>query len=323
MPRRASQHDPKFSPADRRAAIAAHAGDRPDDEQRPCARGDWCTSDDTITRWEDGKRAVTPARGPRTFCETDRAEIRDALASFPRKWDQLHAELRKLSTGGQQHRGKASAPPLEYRADVDALMRLLADIAISWNDRVGQTPGTGVDVFPDLDAETRFRCGYRIVAEAARQLRPRLDTLLGLPPGWMVRVIPAWLDDDQLARWPDAEVVAADASGPVVRTRLDGAAAGLEILHLDYRCRSVLGETDPKPESLDGVRCYNCHRMSLRRADPPQKADDPEWYSQCRRAVCSHKMTEPDYRTHVARLAATARGRTTTPCLDLRGLHAL
>lgn len=334
MPRRArQQQETRFGGTERRAVIAARhdpaaAGD---DDQRPCARGDFCASENTVTRWADGQREVTPDTSYRAFCDADRAAIRDALAAFPGKWDQLAAELGEHGSDRQHQRGKLPSAPMEYRGDVDALMRLLTDILLSWHARIAEIPGAGVEPFPPMDARARFRGGGNVLYWAAHDLAPRVDALIGLGPRLMLRTIsPArWrdllaVDPAAVAMLPGAHREATLESGEViVSARLDGTRAGLEILSLEYRCRAVLGETDPKAESLDGVRCYKCQQPNtLVRADPPEKPGDPEYYSRCRRGSCGHQMTEAEYRRQVARLFAAQGGRIITPVLEADGIPA-
>jgi hypothetical protein len=321
LPRRARQkEDIRFVPSEWRPAPPERGGD-----QRDCGRGDYCSSDKAVTRWADGQREVTPDTSYQAFCDTDRAEIRDALAAFPARWDDLAAELGEHGAGSQDRHGKMASAPMEYRGDVDALMRLLADTVLSWHARVALIPAAGVEPFPGLDSGTRFRCGHRILSEASADLTPRLDALIGLPAERMLRTVTAACWDDLLAGTPEAcarfpgalRKFTLESGEVVISTLLDGARAGLEILHLDYRCRDILGETDPKPETLDGVRCYRCQEVNtLVRAELPEKPGDPEYWSRCRKRSCGHQMTEAEYRRHVGRLFAAEGGRIITPVLE-------
>lgn len=288
----------------------------PGDDDQPCARGDWCTGPGTVTRWRDGIRTVEPERGPRTFCETDRAEIRDALAGLPDKHLELQAELTEPATGRRHQEGKLTVAPLPIREDVDALMVLLVDVLSSWNDRVADLPSSGAWRVTETNPRTRYRYGHKILTDAVDQLTPRLTALLSLEPRPMDRTVPsAALMSDALP--DDTTVVRVLGDLAVVRRRLGGAAAGLEILALHYRCLQTLGETKARPEDLDGVACYQCHQVSLCRADPPDRPGDVEWYSRCKRGSCGHRMTEAQYRVHVTRLAAAAGGRKIiTPALE-------
>lgn len=293
MPRNARPQAPKRQRASERAEPPRDPGDG----DRPCARGDYCTSPDTIIKWENGERiVVTVARGPRPFCDDDRADIRDSLTSWPAKYAELAAELGEPAAGRQRRHGKLSAPPLPIRADIDALMRRITDLVMDWNDRVALLPGANIDPVYEPDPAVRYRRGRDIVTRACGQLVPRLTALLGLEPAGM---------------WVTAR------DGGLEHVTMSGADAGLAILRTDYVVRLVLGEIEPKPEVLDGIRCYQCGHISLARAPLPLKPGDVVYYSRCRRRSCRHQLTEPDYRRHVARLyAAAGGGRIVTPILE-------
>lgn len=300
------------------------------DGRRDCARGDWCSSDEAVTRWEDGQRIVTPERGYRPFCDSDRAAIRDALASFPRRWTDLTRELGERASATAQRRASRESAPMEYRADVDALMRLMVDSCVSWHDRVAAVPGAGLEPFPgapdpEKQAEMRFRRGFYILAGCADALAPRLDVLVGLPPAPMSRTLSATAWAEVLARipracehYPSASRLRTLGSGDAeIVTWLDGTRAGLEILHLDYRCQSTLGEIPPKAEPLDGVRCYKCQQVNtLVRAELPSDPAATVYWSRCKRRSCGHQLTERQYQQHVARLYAAEGGRIITPVLE-------
>ncbi len=275
-------------------------------EQRACARGDYCKS--ATVRWEDDKRVVFPALGYRAFCEADRADIVTALASFGDMYPQLHAELGEH--GSQQSPIRSPfGPQLPVRGDVDAVMRRLVLVLTSWEARVR--------AIARLEDAPSTRDLAAVVTRASTTLHRHVDALLALEPAWMARTIPADRAGNEMVlirreHWDDdRHLLTGDVT---VLNQLDGATAGLEILHLHSRGRSVLGEIEPRPDNLVGVACYRCQRKALRRADPPRRDDEPLWYSRCK--MCEHQMTEPQYREHVARLAALVGGRKVTPMLE-------
>ncbi len=251
-----------------------------------------------------------PALGYRAFCEPDRADIVTALAAFPDLYPQLHDELGEASSQTSPVRSPFG-PQLPVRVDVDAVMRKLVVVLTSWEQRV-RTVAQLADPPKDNDPAA-------VVARASTTLHRHVDALLSLEPEWMSRTVPAPRAGNDMVlirreHWdPDANVLTGDVT---VLDRLDGAHAGLEILHLHYLCRSVLGEIEPRPENLPGVACYRCGHKALRRADPPAADESLLMYSQCK--VCGHQLTEPAYRDHVKRLAALVGGRKLTPILELQ-----
>ena len=160
---------------------------------------------------------------------------------------------------------------------------------------------------------------------AAAVLHRNVDALLALEPAWMIRYAPAGrLRDNQLTAmqavhrldyWDERRSAIPDIEVRIY-DELDGARAGLEILHLHHVCRRILGEIDRKPDNLPGVACYRCQHKALRRADPPLRANDPVYYSRCK--VCDHQLTEPEYRDHVKRLAALVGGGKVRARLELQ-----
>jgi hypothetical protein len=105
----------------------------------------------------------------------------------------------------------------------------------------------------------------------------------------------------------DAEIVRVGPDFIAAMAELDGAAAGLAILHLHYWDRAVLLETPARPEELLGVDCRACSLRALRRAEPAWYSGDPDYYSEC--AECGDLMTENDYRLWVGQLHAYQRAR--------------
>jgi hypothetical protein len=312
LPRR-TRREPRFDAAQRRAAVQAHTDPgTPDQDQRPCACGDHC--EERTEKYSGGTRVITAKLGYRAFCDADRGRISDQLGELPGQYEQLAGEYRVLASAARQQHGKASAPPLLIRGDVDALMREMANRLASWANRVSGVARLAPVTSPD--PVTLLREGARITAEAVDRLQEgtHLSALLALGPAPMGRSYPERVYARIRGDLPAGHWIIVEAGGYVtIRAGLDGAWAGLEILQLRHWCRAVLGETTPRPEDLLGVACYNCQHRRLRRADQ-DRADEREFYSVCRR--CRHKMKPAEYRQHIVRLAAGQGGRRVTPVLQ-------
>jgi hypothetical protein len=126
-------------------------------------------------------------------------------------------------------------------------------------------------------------------------------------PGTVVAPAPDLIPADVETGNGDAEIVRMGAGYVGIFVRRDGAAAGLDVLHLHYWCRAVLQDTPARPEELLGVECRACSLLALRRADPPWFASDPGYHSEC--ASCGDLMTEGDYALWTGQLAAYHRAR--------------
>jgi hypothetical protein len=290
-------------------------------EERACARDKYCK--EAAVRWEDDDRIAEPKLGYRAFCETDRADIVTALTAFPGQYRQLRADLYQIRASGQLP-GAAFGSRLPLYADIDAAARRMHFVLTSWEARVRGVPRIDVTAPGEADDGGDPDDGLAAeVRQAAEILHRNVDAMLALDSQPMIRYLPAArLRDDMLIAMPAAhptdywderrKVLVGDLR---VFENLDGARAGLEILHLDYRVRLILGQIEGKPDNLPGIACYRCHYKALRRADTPRTDDEPLWYSQCK--VCGHQMSEIDYREHVTRLAAMTGGRKITPALTL------
>jgi hypothetical protein len=244
--------------------------------QRECARAEWCR--DYFLETEDGQTVRKGALGPRAFCDADRTDIGDALAQLPGYWIHLRAGLGMPSMDGL-HVRMPFGPRVPIRLDIDAQMRLIIETLCSWEERVRDTGRLTL-----LDTPlSRWRRGGKAIAQSARILGAHLDVLLALGDGPMARL----------------------RNGVMTIEDLDGAAAGLEVLHLKYRARSILGETTPPPVGLEGIQCrrQSCDlRNTLYRAEPPQHEGAAAYWSVC--AACGDRMTETEYRLWTRRCAA-------------------
>lgn len=257
----------------------------PDEGQRPCARDLWCASSVIVT--EDGKQVRRPALGYQSFCPRDREHIARCLDELPGLYVRLHAELGQKGTATGERVRMSKSAPIPLSVSIDALMRSITESLYSWHERVAAVACLS---FPSADLSRRRRDGLA-VDRAVTVLGGHLDALLALGP------------EDMWRTRPEGRVI----------EELDGAAAGLEVLHIHYRCRSVLGETRAKPEELIGIPCRadGCGIRGLRRCDPPSDSDDPGYWSEC--TACGDRMNEADYREWTALCAAYERNRVKVP----------
>jgi hypothetical protein len=277
--------------------------------QRRCARSEWCKDYELS---DDGQRLG--ALGPRAFCDADRKDISDALDDLPAYYIWLWAELGSPAVDGLRMH-MPFGPRLPLRADIDALMRLTAETLCSWEERVRDVARLTI-----LDSQlSRQRREGKAVVQAARTLGAHLDVLLALAAVPMTRMLTSAQAEDWLTD-PRADVCTTGNAPSLLP--LDGADAGLEILDLKRRARSVLGETKAPPIPLVGVVCRRkaCDLRALYRADPPQHEKAKEHWSVC--AGCGDLMTETEYRQWVRRCASYERGVRTVPVLENLPGHA-
>lgn len=259
--------------------------------ETPCAQGPFCASATT-----DAEGARLPALGPRALCDADRGKVEAAIPDLPRLYVALHGELGRPAQGGTPVRSPFG-PRLGLRGDVDAVMRLYAEVLTSWHERVAAV----ASLVPPPEASARP--GWYVNA-AVRALAPRVDVLIALPAEPMRRAMSlreALLDDEvpgivrsvYAATWPD----------------LHGGHAGVEILRLQRLARRILGETRERPVELLGVPCRDpeCDMLALRRAELPSDPAAPAWWSEC--TQCGDRMDEEEYRDWTKRYARWAQGR--------------
>jgi hypothetical protein len=302
-------------PRDYRSATAHAVAEAPAsaEGQRLCSRGQWCQGR-TVTVI-NGERVTAPALCYQAFCRSDWDLIGNCLRDLPGIYLRLEHELAQPAvTEANVH--VPFGPSVPVRLDVDAAMRLTAALLAMWESRVrtakyGSPRPPAPVVAPGA------------VRDAAQTLTRNLSVLLALQPGWMTHNVslhpgrhgqPASISDAILDEHGDAEIVRVGADFIGLFIQRDGAAAGLEILHLHYWDRAVLRETPARPEELIGVECRACSLRALRRAEPAWFTGDPGYYSQC--AECGDLMSEDDYHMWVGQLHAYERARlAATPVL--------
>jgi hypothetical protein len=255
---------------------------------------------------EAGETRHEPALGPRLFCDRDRGHIARSLEELPEQYLRLSLELGKPNMRGTSVR-VPFGPRVPIRVDVEALMSLMAETLVSWHERVADVARLD---FPSSRL-SRLRRESRAVGRAAQVLAAHLDAMLALPPQPMSR---AW-DLRALDSLPEGATGVVRSVFADVTIDLSGADAGLEVLHVRYLARALLGETRQKPEELVGVPCRdpdgNCGWRTVYRAELPSHEDAPVFWTECAR--CGDKMSESEYREWVALCAAYERHRRKEP----------
>jgi hypothetical protein len=174
----------------------------------------------------------------------------------------------------------------------------MAAILAGWEIRVRK-----IARFSRPDPQARIGTP-QAVRDTSRFLRAHIRALLTLDREPMRRTFSLPLPEEIAARIADEPSFGTGTGYVSVLLEVGGEEAGREILHLHYRCRSLLLETDP-PADLLIPPCRRCYHRSLRRAWP---TGTREVYSRCDR--CGDEMTSADYDVNARRrLAAEQRGR--------------
>jgi hypothetical protein len=271
----------------------------PDDtsDTTACARGTWCLDRSVTT--EQGERVITPAQTARVFCDSCERDVSYKLGELPGLALLLAVSIGIPAQGSVAIR-VPFGPKLPIRADVDALLRLAVDVAVSWQGRVAAAERlTPVDIaYARSVALTR---GPLLVRRAVQVLEGRIPALLALGPARMSRpapIVPV-LPGTEL---PDTITT----TGAFESHDLDGAWAGNEIIRVHHLARAAVGVADPKPARLPGVPCRrrSCDAFTLRRAPLPDKPEDTAYWSEC--DVCGDLMTDAEYRSWTKRYAIYA-----------------
>jgi hypothetical protein len=274
--------------------------------QHPCARGRWCASAKNAEQ-PDGTTVRVPGFTYQTFCQPCTDSIVEALTALPGAYARIEKEYGTPVRRGDHAIRAPFGPSVPIRLDVDALQREAPPVIGGWAARVRAVPGL------QLSAPQHAPRTPEGFAEACKVLRLHPGPLLSLQAGWMTRTYRLPLSEDTEALVADKEIIHIGDDFVTVQVPCDGATAGSEILGLQRRATSVLGEMRTKPVELIGVPCRadGCGWLTLARAEPPSDPDDPGDYSVCLR--CRHRMGEADYREWVALCAAYERNKRRKP----------
>lgn len=225
-----------------------------DEGLHDCARGERCAARKTVAG-DGGARVIVPAQTYRAFCEADRDRIKDCLEDLPARYGELRARIGdKGRADGPRVSGGGKNPPVPINLGVDALIRQIEEIVLSWDERVRAVARLADLAAPSHAAAVTAACGL---------LTGHVDALLGLDNDWMARTM-------DLARH---EHLPEDANGWVhpaaewilYHTDLGGEHAGREVLNLHHRCLKVLGRTPLHHDLI--VPCWECGERALHRHD--------------------------------------------------------
>lgn len=255
-------------------------GDGWDDDEtagRPCACGRDCAERDY---------QGNPQRGPRPFCRTDEVHVGAVIRGLPERYTEL--SLRLVPSGQQDERvsGGSREAPAPLDLEVQAHMRHLVLVAVTWEWAVRDAAGLSQpDLCPACDGYGAITAGQVTAAcdtchgdgmvssrdgvvlqRACRLLagqdggRPGyLVTLLSLPPLRVTRPVPGNRAIRDLA---PGSVIRVDSSGDAwEEVDADGTAAGLEFLRVNGRVRAMLGLSLQKRRVP--VRCDGCQQLTL------------------------------------------------------------
>lgn len=294
------------------------------DGQHECRRDPaWLCAGYRFEQHEDGTFTRHPGLTPRPFCEACERKLSAALGELPGDYERLAeavGERPVLATGSRS----AFGPRTEYRDDVDALMGEISAALGMWAERVRPVARLSVPQYPPGTPER--------VAEDAGVLARNLSVLMARqsekrPRTYQLR--PTRRGDGELspeleALIGDDEFVRAGVDFVTVRTSRDsdGAAAGNEILNLQYRVKRILGETAPPRESIDGVPCRECEAFTLERAEPPSDPKVKPARSKCSNPACGDVMDDDEFAQWAKRYAAWAEGAGLPACRKCqRGDH--
>ncbi|MEU7831360.1 hypothetical protein [Nonomuraea sp. NPDC049129] len=196
-----------------------------DNGQRECARGDRCSDPRLVA--QGAKTVRLPALTYQAFCHQDRNAVAKALNDLPMLFVRVHQRLDKTfaAAGGGPIVAMSKTAPVPLSLPADELLRLLLATLVSWEERVRTVARLAA-----LDTVTsRRRRDGAILTQAWTILAAHLDALLALPAEPMPR-------------------------GDSIED-LSGVDAGLELLHLAYRCRAFLTDTKQAARHLSGVYC--------------------------------------------------------------------
>lgn len=214
-----------------------------------CARGRHCAEADY---------QGNAARGPRAFCETDRAHVGSVIRDLPQVYVELHYKLAKgQQPDGQRVSGGGKEAPTPLDLDIEAFLRHVILVAVSWEEAV--RVAARLSPLPDglVRDGTALQRACVLLAGRDRDRCGHLDVLLALAPETVNRPVTG---STRLADLEPGTLIRVDSSGDAWQKRdMDGTAAALEFLTLSSRARAVLGLN--LQSRRVAVRCDGCESI--------------------------------------------------------------
>jgi hypothetical protein len=145
------------------------------DEQRPCARGSWCSAQVR----DAGSGEWHPAAAAQHLCPADQ----DVMVRYLGELPGMYARLAEMLTDPQRRAGRAVRVPPGSRVllstEADALMRTTSALTGAWGSRVRSVRQLTRHAYPHGSQDQ--------VADDCRILAQQPAVLLALPPGPMCR----------------------------------------------------------------------------------------------------------------------------------------
>lgn len=256
------------------------------DDQKPCARGDRCAE----------RTNGQPALGPRAFCATDHQIVGRALTWLPAAYVDLHQRLGERTTSRTERVSSSRTPAVPINLAVDSLLTDMVGLLESWAERVRHV----ARLSERSTEKSRHRRDAVVVVTAVQTLTAHLDVLLALP----AEPMPRFLQLRDAAALADGVTGIVRAYDVIANPELSGADAGLEILHLHARARSMLGLT-PRHEDLP-VPCWSCGLKAVRRWDGSAGLADE---AEC--SGCGETYTHDRYTLLIRQVAELQRSKGT------------
>ncbi|TDD97612.1 hypothetical protein [Actinomadura rubrisoli] len=270
-----------------------------DDGMHDCARGERCAARKTIAG-DGGERIIVPAQTYRVFCDGDRDRVRVCVAELPNRYTELRTRIgdRRIVDGPRVSGGGRSAP-VPINLGVDALLRQIEEITLSWDERVRVLARLA-----DLTAPSHAHA----VTAACGMLTAHVDVLLGLDADDMTRT----MDLTRREYLPD------DATGWVFPAggwilyyaALGAAEAGREVLNLHHRSLAMLGYAPQHHDLI--VACWECGERSLRRHDGTAGLADHVECLRCREQYLGSRLRSLMVEEEQAQLRKAGRERRRT-----------
>lgn len=229
-----------------------------DDEagSTPCACGKDCAERDY---------QGNPALGPRDFCATDERYVRSAVRALPGDYASLSVLLAKSGQQEEKVTGGGREAPVPVALDIDAFMREMVMVAVSWEEQVRASASLSDPEEGNDEGRRRWRDGTA--------LQRACDLLAGTGdnPGYLTMLLS--LEPEEKRRYVPGNTMLRDLA-PGTRITIDssgdawgayevgGTYAGLEFLRLHSRARGILGLTRQR-RKLPEVPCDRCGSRTL------------------------------------------------------------